>query len=188
MEKFNRSTLMKMHALLAAFILPVAIMFLVTGSLYTWGIKGGYDIITHELALKVPMQGKLTELVSLATNELKRQNVEPPSGQAKVKRIGSSFRLEWTGSNMDIILEPTEQPLIAQLQIKNTSLHRHFVQLHKAKGGTPFKVYAAAFATALLLLLISGFIMAWQLPKLRKLTLISASLGIAIFFAMVVSS
>jgi hypothetical protein len=43
-------------------------------------------------------------------------------------------------------------------------------------------IYAkTAFATALLLLLISGFTMAWQMPKLRKLTIVSASLGIALF-------
>ena len=40
MEILNRSALMKAHALLAAFILPVAIMFFVTGALYTWGKKG----------------------------------------------------------------------------------------------------------------------------------------------------
>jgi hypothetical protein len=78
------------------------------------------------------------ELVALATKELKKQNVEPPSGQAKIKRIGSSFKLEWTGSNIDIVVEPTLQPLIAKLQIKNTSWHRQFVQLHKAKGGALF--------------------------------------------------
>jgi hypothetical protein len=185
---FNRSTLMKAHALLAAFILPVAIMFFVTGALYTWGIKGDYDTTTHELHLKSPLQGELTELIELAKKELERQDIETPSGQAKIKRIGSSFRLEWTGSNMDIIIEPTSQPLIAKLEIKNTNWHRQFVQLHKAKGGTPFKVYAAAFAAALLLLLITGFIMAWQMPKLRKLTLASVSLGIAVFVAMVLSS
>ena len=184
----NRSTLMKAHALLAAFILPVAIMFFVTGALYTWGIKGSYDTSTYELQLKNPIQGELNELVALAKNELKRQNVEPPSGQAKIKRIGSSYKLEWTGSNIDVVVEPTSQPLIAKLQVKNTSWHRQFVQLHKAKGGTPFKVYAAAFSVALLCLLISGFIMAWQMPKLRKLTLVSSLLGVAIFVAMVVSS
>ncbi|NOR42051.1 MAG: hypothetical protein GQ572_01855, partial [Gammaproteobacteria bacterium] len=110
MEKINRSTLMKIHASLAAFILPVAIMFFVTGALYTWGIKGGYDTTTHEVNLNEPIQGELTELVELAKNELKRQHVEPPSGQAKIKRIGSSFKLEWTGSNIDIVLEPTSQP------------------------------------------------------------------------------
>lgn len=185
---FNRSTLMKAHALLAAFILPVAIMFFVTGALYTWGIKGGYDTTAHELHLKKPIQGELDELVALVKKELKRQDIETPSGQPKIKRIGSSFKLEWTGSSMDIIMEPTSQPLIAKLEIKNTSWHRQFVQLHKAKGGTPFKVYAAAFATALLLLLITGFIMAWQTPKLRKLTIASALLGAALFIIMVVSS
>jgi hypothetical protein len=188
MEILNRSALMKAHALLAAFILPVAIMFFVTGALYTWGIKGDYNTTAYELDLKKPIQGDLAELVALATKELKKQNVEPPSGQAKIKRIGSSFKLEWTGSNIDVVVEPTLQPLIAKLQIKNTSWHRQFVQLHKAKGGALFKVYATAFATALLLLLISGFTMAWQMPKLRKLTIVSASLGIALFVTMVISS
>lgn len=184
----DRTTLMKVHAILAASILPVAIMFFVTGAFYTWGIKGGYDTTAHELQLEKPIQKDLNALVALSKKELKKQNISMPSGQAKIKTIGASYRLEWTGSDIDIILEPTSQPLIAKLTIKNTSWYRQFVQLHKAKGGTPFKVYAAAFATALLLLLISGFIMAWQTPKLRKLTLTSASLGIVVFIAMVLSS
>jgi hypothetical protein len=188
MGRLNRSTLMTAHTVLAAFILPVAIMFFVTGAFYTWGIKGDYDTAAYKLYLEKPIQDELTELVTLATKELKKQNIEPPSGQAKLKRVGSYFRLEWTGSDKDIILEPTTEPLIAKLKIKNTSWYRQFVQLHKAKGGTPFKVYAAVLATILLLLLFTGFIMAWQTPKLRKLTLLSVSLGIVTFFVMVLSS
>ena len=188
MTILNRLTLMKAHALLAAFILPVAIMFFVTGALYTWGIKGGYDTTIHELQLKKPLQNDLSALVTIARDELKRQNISTPSGQAKIKTVGTSFMLEWTGSDKDIVLVPTSQPLIAQLEIKNTSWYRQFVQLHKAKGGEIFKVYAAVFATALLLLLMTGFIMAWQTPKLRKLTLISAALGIVAFISMVISS
>lgn len=188
MAILDRSILMKVHALLASFILPVAIMFFVTGAFYTWGVKGGYNKITHELQLQKPIQDDLAELVTLATAELKKQNVEPPSGQAKIKRIANSFMLEWTGSDRDIVLEPTVEPLIGKLEIKDTSWYRQFVQLHKAKGGTPFKVYAAAFATVLLLLLVTGFIMAWQTPKLRKPALISASLGIVVFFYLVSSS
>ena len=66
MEKINRSLLIKIHALLAAFILPVAIMFFVTGALYTWDIKGGYETATQELHLKKPIQGELAELMVLA--------------------------------------------------------------------------------------------------------------------------
>ncbi len=185
---FNRSTLMKVHVLLAAVILPVAIMFFVTGALYTWDIKGDYDTTTHEIILNSPIQGDLPELVAIATKEFKKHNIEAPTGQAKIKKIGGAFKLEWTGSKVDIILEPTSKPLIAILQIKKTSLHRQFVQLHKAKGGSPFKVYVVVLATALLLLLISGFTMAWQIPKLRKLTLASTLFGIVVFVAMVASS
>lgn len=185
---FNRSTLMKAHALLAAFILPVAIMFFVTGALYTWGIKGDYDTATHEVKLSSPMQSDLAELVAIATYELKKRNIEAPTGKAKIKKIGDAFELEWTGSKMDLILEPTSKPLIATLQIKQTNWLRQFVQLHKAKGGEPFKVYAVVLATALLLLLVSGFIMAWQMPNLRKLTLASTLLGVAVFVAMVATS
>lgn len=179
---------MNAHVLLAAFILPVAIMFFVTGALYTWGIKGSYVTDPYEINLFQPMPDNLSELVALAKKELASRDLEPPTGQPKVKRMGSSFRLEWTGSNMDIILEPTSEPLVAKLAIKTTSLHRQFVQLHKAKGGEPFKVYATAFSVALLLLLVSGFMMAWQMPKLRKLTAASALLSIATFVAMVVAS
>jgi len=188
MKILNRFTLMKAHALLAAFILPVAIMFFVTGALYTWGIKGDYDTTNFNIVLEKPIKGDLTELVALANKQLKKQNIEVPSGQAKIKKIGNEFKLEWTGSKVDIIIEPTSKPLIAKFQIKETSWHRKFVQLHKAKGGKPFKIYAVLLAVALLLLLISGFAMAWQTPKLRKLALTSVSLGIVVFIAMVASS
>ena len=188
MEILNRSVLMKAHAALAAFILPVAIMFFVTGAFYTWGVKGSYETTAHEVHLQKHIQSDLAELVTLATKELKKQNVEVPTGQAKIKKIGNAFMLEWTGSNRDVILEPTANPLIAKLKIKDTSWYRQFVQLHKAKGGGLFKVYAAVFAIALLCILITGFIMAWQTPKLRKLTLLSASSGIVAFIVMLVFS
>jgi hypothetical protein len=184
----NRSTLMNAHVLLAAFILPVAIMFFVTGALYTWGIKGSYVTDAYKIDLLQPMQDERSELVALVKKELASRDLEPPRGQPKVKRMGSSFRLEWTGSNMDIILEPTSEPLVAKLAIKTTSLHRPFVQLHKAKGGEPFKVYATVFSIALLLLLVSGFMMAWQMPKLRKLAAASALLSVSMFVVMVVVS
>jgi len=185
---FNRSVLMKVHAILAVFILPVAVMFFVTGALYTWGIKGEYDTTVHEIHLESPLKIELEELVKLAEKELEARNIAVPTGQAKIKNIGDYFKLEWSGSDMDIVIESTSQPLIAQLEIKKASWYRQFVQLHKAKGGDPFKVYAVALATFLVLLLITGFIMAWQMLKLRKLTLVSTVLGMVVFVAMILSN
>ncbi|TXL17374.1 hypothetical protein BMR04_05860 [Methylococcaceae bacterium HT3] len=64
-------------------------------------------------------------------------------------------------------MEPTRNPFVAKLKIKKTGWHRLFVQLHKAKGGKAFKVYAAILATCLVVLFITGFIMAWQFKKLK---------------------
>ncbi|MGI9264044.1 MAG: hypothetical protein ACR2QU_03880 [Gammaproteobacteria bacterium] len=184
----NRNSLMKLHMLMATFMLPVALMFLITGALYTWGIKGHYDTTEHELSLAEPLTQDLSLLKSVALAELRRLQIEPPSGKAGVKTAGTSFRLEWTGSRRDVLLAPTDNPSVARLSIKETRLHRHFVQLHKAKGGQGFKIYAAVFATTLLLILISGSVLAWKMPRYRKMAAISLSAGFLTFIILVMTS
>lgn len=181
----NRMKLMKFHALLAAFILPVATMFMVTGALYTWNVKGSYTDDVYEIQLSKPIQSDASELATLAQLELKRLATSYPEGEPKLKVYGNHFLLEWTGSSKDVILEPTDNELIAKLTVKNTSWYRNLVQLHKAKGGIAFKVYAAVFAVSILALLVSGFIMAWQTPKLKRLTLITSLVGLCSFMIFV---
>lgn len=177
----TRIQLMKVHAVLAAFTLPVAIMFMVTGALYTWGIKGSYTNEVYEVPLTEMLTPELTTLTSLVVKELDQRDISLPEGKAKVKKIGSAFMLEWTGSTKDISLEPTGRDLVAKLTVKETSWYRNLVQLHKAKGGVVFKVYAACFAFVLGMLLISGFMMAWQTPKLKRITLGASAAGIISF-------
>jgi len=85
---------------------------------------------------------------------------------------------------MDVLLEPTPDEFLAKLIVKETSWYRSFVQLHKAKGGQLFKVYAAMLAVSLLIILLSGFIMAWQIPKYRNMALMFSTAGVAIFLMM----
>jgi hypothetical protein len=184
----TRLTLIKVHMLLASFIFPVAFMFLVTGSFYTWEIKGSYVDSEHEVALGSPLTADLGLLTSVAVSELDRLQIDHPSGQAKVKKAGTSFRFEWTGSKRDVLLEPTDDESIARFTVKETSWYRNFVQLHKAKGGTPFKVYAAVLAASLFLILLSGFVIALQIPKYRKQAVLSASAGFVVFIILVSTS
>ena len=92
----NRIQLMKFHALLAAFILPVAVMFAITGSLYTWGIKGSYSTDTYQVDLNEPLQSDIATLTKLAESELKALNMAAPEGKPKLKTFGSHFRVKWT--------------------------------------------------------------------------------------------
>ncbi len=181
----NRMKLMKIHAILAAFILPVAVMFIVTGALYTWGIKGNYTNEAYEIQLSKPIQSDISELTNLAQLELDNLNINYPEGQPKLKVYGNHFLLEWTGSSKDVILEPTDNELIAKLTVKHTSWYRNLVQLHKAKGGLAFKVYAVILALSLSVLLVSGFIMAWQTPKLKRLSLITSLVGLCSFIIFI---
>ena len=181
----NRLQLMKIHALLAAFILPVAVMFAITGALYSWGIKGSYTNEVHKIDLTEPLSNDITVLTKLAEAELSTLNMTAPEGKPKLKTFGSHYRLEWTGSSKDLLLEPADNGLMAKLTIKHTSWYRNLVQLHKAKGGTAFKVYAVIFAVALGMLLLSGFIMAWQTPKLKSATFASTLIGFISFAAFI---
>ena len=177
----TRLQLMKVHTILAAFIFPVALMFMITGALYTWGIKGGYTNEVYDIQLTEELQPDLTTLTALAALELDKLELTQPTGKAKLKSIGNSFMFEWAGSTKDIHLESSNNTLVAKLTVKEASWYRNLVQLHKAKGGNVFKVYAAFFAIVMGLLLLSGFMMAWQAPKLKRLTLGAFVAGIGSF-------
>lgn len=175
---------MQVHALIAAFIFPVATMFLITGALYTWGIKGSYQDDVHEIRLDQPLERELGKLTGLAEAQLERLDLAPPSGNPKLKKYGPHFLLEWTGSSRDVVLEPTDDALVARLTVKHTTWYRHLVQLHKAKGGEVFKVYAAVLAISLATLLVTGFMLALQTPKLKQATIVTFFAGLGSFFAM----
>ena len=129
-----------------------------------------------------------TDVTALVTAELQQRNVALPEGSPKLKKVGTSYQLEWTGSSRDVIFEPTADLLSYKLQVKETSWYRTFVQLHKAKGGVLFKVYAASLAIALFIILGSGLWLALQIPRFRKLTLSALALGVMSFSFMVILS
>lgn len=184
----NRITLTKIHMILAAFMFPVALMFLVTGGLYTWGVSGSYDSADYTVQLDKPLTKDDAALTQLVRTELAKRDITEPTGKPRVRSVADGFQLEWTGSKRDVLLEPTADPLMAKLTVKETTWYRNLVQLHKAKGGLVFKVYAAALAIALFLMLATGFLMAWSIPKFRRLVNISAATGIVAFFVAMAAS
>ena len=128
----TRKILTSLHTILASFFLPTGIMYAITGGLYGLDIKGGYDVVEHTLTLDKPLPADLAGLVTIAQQELGARNITPPTGSAGVRKPGSSFQLEWSGSRRDIELAPASEPDIAKLKIKDTDAHRFLVQLHKA--------------------------------------------------------
>jgi hypothetical protein len=176
-----RRKLTILHLSLAAFFFPVALMFALTGGLYTIAIRGGYDQEVRQLSLAQPLTADLAALVALVQDEFAATGDELPSGGAGIKKAGNSFELEWTGVERDVILRPTADPLKAELVIKDTDNWRHFVQLHKAKGSDIAKGISVAWATALVLILVSGVIMGFTAPAFRGITAQALAWGFVAF-------
>lgn len=181
----TRTFLTKLHLILAAFMFPAVLMFLVTGALYTWGNKGAWYEESATIALKQPFteqtEGAIT---NLAVQELVNRELPMPSGKLSVTE-GERASLTWNGARAEIELSATEDPLVAQATIREASFHRWLVQLHKAKGSDYFKVYATLLASVLFLLVASGVIMGLQVRALRRITIGSSIAGALAFIGAV---
>lgn len=176
-----RVTLTKIHTILAAFLLPMGLMYAVTGGLYTWGVKGEHKATEVTLDLGEPLPVELSALVALAEAELKARGLDVPTGGAGLRKGGTSQYFEWTGSSRDVQIHPTADPTRATLKILEASPHRYFVQLHKAKGGVAFRFLAAVWALGLVGLFVSGGAIAVMARPYRKLAAASALLGLLAF-------
>lgn len=185
----SRLLLTKIHLWLAALLFPAILMFLATGALYTWGISGKTVDSTREVALSAPLDPKNeAALRDLALAQLAAAGLDAPTGKARVRKSGTGYVYEWTGARRDVTVEPTAEPLVAKVTIKEATLHRIMVQLHKAKAGAPFKVYATILAVALFLLVLTGLIIGLQTPLLRRATIWGGGAGLLVFVGLLVTA
>lgn len=182
----NRATLTKLHLIAAAFMFPAVLMFLITGALYTWGNKGEWREDTVMVTLGQPIaQADEVALKAIAIEALAQSGLPAPSGSASVSGEGDDISLAWTGARSEASVTATEDPMVAEVAIKEATFHRWLVQLHKAKGSTVFKVYATLLAVVLFMLVLSGLIMGLQVKAFRKLTIGSSIVGLAAFAGFV---
>jgi hypothetical protein len=166
----NRSFLVHIHLAFAALLVPVILMFAITGAFYTWGVKGSFDTSERDIVLSQPLKKDTEYLHQWVEDVLEINGIQAPSGGGKIKGKGENYIYEWTGSARVVTVAPTSDALIAKLTVDESSYYRYLVQLHKGKGGVIFKVYAVIVAIGLVLLALSGVIMALRMPKYKVLT------------------
>ncbi|WP_394728066.1 PepSY domain-containing protein [Altererythrobacter sp. GH1-8] len=181
----DRVFLTKLHLILAAFMFPAVLMFLVTGALYTWGNKGAWYEESATVALAQPLTEQPEgDIINLAVQQLVERDLPMPSGKLTVE-TGEGASLEWIGARSEITLSVGAEPRTAVVAVKEASFHRWLVQLHKAKGSDYFKVYATLLASVLFLLVASGIVMGLQVKALRRITIGSSIAGALAFIGAV---
>jgi hypothetical protein len=181
----QRNTLLQVHIVLAAVMLPVVMMYFISGALYPWGVKGSSEKTSYELSLAQPLLYEKQVIRDFVEKTLIEKNITIPSGRSKLKAKRKSFKFEWRSVDLRVVLKSTSDPLKVKMTVKDANWYRQFISLHKMGGGDSFDYYAATLATSLLLLLLSGLILAWQLKKYRPLLTGSLVAGFLIFAVMV---
>lgn len=184
----TRILLTKVHLLLAAFTFPAILMFLLTGALYTWGITGKSEESEHRIALSAPLERDERAVRALAAEELDRLGFAEPSGRSRIRGEGDDWTFDWSGAQAEVSLKPDDSATSATMTVKQSTLYRVFVQLHKAKGATLFRVYASFVAFTLFLLVATGLALCFAIPAFRRMTIWTSAAGAVAFAAAVAMS
>lgn len=184
----TRIVLTKVHLLLAAFTFPAILMFLLTGALYTWGITGKSDETEHRITLTAPLERDEAAVKALVVEQLDRLGFSEPSGRSRIRGDGPDWTFDWSGSQAEVSLKPGDNATSAKMTVKQSTLYRVFVQLHKAKGATWFRAYASFVAFTLFLLVATGLALCFAIPAFRRMTIWTSAAGAATFIVAVAIS
>ena len=176
--KIQRMLIMKFHAYLACFILPMATLYFVGGALYSSDIKGHIDKQAYNLPLANPFSPDLAQLSALAKAALEQRELVPPGGEPSIKEKKGSYEYRWGDLKRMVVIKPTNDPLQVELIYRERSPLAQIMRVHRAEAGVLVRIFSITMAVALIVILASGVFLALGIPKLRRTALITLGAGL----------
>jgi len=183
----RRNSLVKIHLVLAATALPVILMYVVTGMLYTAEYKPSSHDVKYDVQLEAPLQRDLNLLQQVVHDELVKREIEDPDGKTKLKydKDIDAKKFVWSGDNHTVSMwSHADNRSIVTIEVSTPSWYKRLMWLHKAKGGDAFDIFSIVAAVILIFVLISGVIVGLQVKLFRSLTLYSMGAGSLLFLSM----
>ncbi len=177
MIKLSRLQLIKWHALLACFFLPVATLFFISGALYTLDIKGKSHKQTFTIALDEPFVPNLDTLTQIASDILFDRNIPLPNGEPHLSKKKNRYVFSWRDIEHTIQLVPNKNKSAVKVTLHNRNWLAQIMYFHTANAGEFFKAISVAMVTVLFIILSTGVLMAQSMPALRKPSWIALALG-----------
>ena len=172
----NKAFLIKTHTILAGFFFTTTLLLIVTGGLMNLGVDGDYDETSYSLEVEEPLPTEINTLKSIVIKELNNRNLSLPKGKIDLEIEDNSLVFEWEGSSHNIILKNNDSTQKTELIIEQASIFSYLENLHTSEGGPIFKILAIFCSVGLIILLVTGILMAWHVPKYRALTIKSIGL------------
>jgi len=175
--KIPRMLIIKIHAMLACFFMPLAILYFISGALYSFDIKGHVDKQVYTLALDHPFAPDLAQLSELATTALNQRKLSLPTGSAAIKEKKGSYEYRWGGLKRQVVIQPTGNPLEAKLIYRQRSPLTQVMRVHRADAGSLVRTYSLTMVVSLIAILVTGVFLVVGMPKLRRTALVALGAG-----------
>ncbi len=171
---------------LAGFLLPVAILYFVSGALYTLDIKGHIKKKVITLRLEQPFTPNLERLKQITEKALLERNLPLPNDEPLLRKRRGAYELRWDDMAHVVILTPGRDAFTANLTLKERSTLTQIMRIHRAEAGIVFKALAIIMAVGLIMLFATGIYMALVIHRLRRPLLIAIVGGIVTFLTLLV--
>ena len=184
--KIPRMLVIKIHAILACFFIPMATLYFISGALYSSGIKGHIDKQVYSLELESPFVPDLAQLSALARTALDQRDLPPPGGDPLITQKKGSYQYRWGDLKRLVVIQPTANPLQAELIYRKRSPLVQVMRVHRAEAGSLIRVLSVSMAVALITVLASGVFLAVGIPKLRRTALVALAAGLLVLLPIFV--
>lgn len=178
--KIQRMLIIKIHAFLACFILPMATLYFIGGGLYSYDIEGDIDKQVYQLPLASPFAPDLAQLSVLARSALLERELVQPRGEPSIKEKKGAYEYRWGDLKRLVVIKPTDDPLQVELIYRTRSPLAQVMRVHRAEAGTLAMMFSIGLAIALIVILASGVFLALGLPKLRRTAMLSLGAGLLV--------
>jgi hypothetical protein len=175
--KIQRMMVIKLHAFLACFFIPMATLYFISGALYSFDIKGHIDKQVYNLALDRPFSPDLALLSGLAEKELERRDLPQPNGDPTIKEKKGSYEYRWGDLKHLVVIHPAADPLQVEMIYRTRNPLAQVMRVHRAEAGSLVRMLSLGMAVSLLVILASGVFLAVGIPKLRRNALFALAAG-----------
>lgn len=178
---FKRSNIIRWHMLLASFLLPLALIYFISGALYTLDIKGSIQKETFSIELEKPFKPDLEILTLALTQALNEKKLFIPDANPILKKQKSHYKLKWSDLKYSVTAVATKHSKVVKVTHRQRSLLTQLMRIHRAEAGSVFKVFSLILVIGLILLFASGVYMALSISHYKRSSLLAMFFGLLTF-------
>ena len=180
MKAKTRMLWMKLHAYFACFFLPITLVYITTGMLYFFDIKGENTADT-EYFFEISQPWPTDE--ASAEKMVKAFLVDDKYVDLPEDYYLWEGKHDWYGHEREVLLKPTDKPNVVEIHISEHDLLKQLLIVHKGFAGSFFKIFSILFGLSLTFSIVSGVVITLQLPQLKKNSVLSILAGGGILLA-----